>query len=255
MGIGFRELTGSVGRVEKLQIPISIVASVGITLLILALLGVFEETRGPQGPAGPPGPTGLAGQAGTEGESGQQGDAGPPGVSTIASDPFSAYDFQISPGCLEAIDGVALVEAWDDYQWNDVRPYLVDRVSLLTEDEKNRLLDAMDRVAQTHGWQHWEQPIYATQGNYRSYDRNYDVSTTGGAESENVPCTADRSALVLYDAITYRPVEREHLLDCIHREKTGDYQTGSSWERSEAWCEEVMGHAERLGVPNPGEGQ
>lgn len=240
---------------DKLAIPISIVASVGITLLILFALGVFEETAGPPGPVGPPGPAGLAGPAGAEGGSGQQGEAGPPGVSVGVTDPNAAYDFHISNSCLEAIDEAAKEEEWDFYDWHNVRPYLVDRVSLLTDNEKSRLRNSMDRVARRHGWQSWEQPTFATQGNYRSYDRSYDVAASGGAESANVPCTADRSALHLYETIVARPVEREHLLDCLDRERTGDYQSGSNWHGSEAWCEEIMGHAEKLGIPIPGEAQ
>ncbi len=230
------------------------IASVVITLVVLVALGVFEDTVGPEGPPGPPGPAGAAGPAGTEGGAGQQGEAGPPGASTVASDPFAAYDFQISSACLEAIDDVASKEEWDDYKWNDIRPYVVDRVSLLTNEEKDRFIEALDQIAGTHGWQYWEQPRYATQGNYRTYDRNYDVASQGESESANVPCTADRSGLYLYEAIVGQPVDREHLLDCLLRKKTGDYQSGSNWEHSEAWCEEVMGHAEKLGIPIPGEG-
>ena len=173
---------------------VTTVSSVVVTLVILFALGVFEDTPGPSGPSGPPGPPGVSGASGAEGEAGQQGQSGPSGAAVGVVDPYAAYDFRISTECLEAIDEVSKEEDWDDYKWHDVRPYLVDRVSLLTDEEKGLLSGAMDGVAQTHGWQYWEQPTYATQGNYRSYDRSYDVASNGGAESANVPCTADRSA-------------------------------------------------------------
>ncbi len=232
------------------------IASVVITLAILFALGVFDESQGPPGPIGPPGPAGAAGSAGAEGGAGQQGEAGPPGVSVGSIDPYTAYDFQVSTACLEAIDEVALDENWGYREsWPEARPYLTDRVSELTGNEKALLQEGMDEVARMHGWQYWEQPRYATHGNYRSYDRSYDVASRGAAESANVPCTADRSALVLYDAITFSPVDREDLLDCLHREKTDDYQSGSNWQGSMVWCEEIMGHAEKLGIPIPGEAQ
>ena len=234
---------------------VTAVSSVVATMVILFALGVFEDTPGPSGPSGPPGPPGVPGTSGTGGEAGQQGQAGPPGASVGIVDPYAAYDFQISNTCLEAIDEISTQEEWDEYKWHDVRPYIIDRVSLLTSEEMSLLRDAMDQVAQTHGWQYWEQPIYATQGNYRSYDRSYDVASNGGAESANVPCTADRSALDLYTTIVARPAERQHLLDCLDRERADGYEPEDRWERSKAWCEEIMGHAEKLGIPVPGEAQ
>ena len=234
---------------------VTTVSSVVVTLVILFALGVFEDTPGPSGPSGPPGPPGVPGASGAGGEAGQQGHSGPPGASVGIVEPYAAYDFQVSNTCLEAIDEVSKEEEWDEYKWHEVRPYIVDRVSLLTSEEMSLLRDAMDNVARTHGWQYWEQPTYATQGNYRSYDRSYDVESKGGAESANVPCTADRSALVLYNTIVERPVNREHLLECLDREKNGEYEPEDRWERSEAWCDEIMVHAEKLGIPVPGEAQ
>ena len=235
---------------------VTTVSSVVVTLVILFALGVFEDTPGPSGPSGPPGPPGVPGASGAGGEAGQQGSSGPPGASVGFVDSFAAYDFQISTECLEAIDSVANSEESDSWDsWHEVRPYLVDRVSVLTDGEKTVFRDGMDRVAYTHGWQTWDQPTYATLGNYRSYDRSYDVASEGESESANVPCTADRSALHLYNSIAGGSLEREHLLDCLRREESGQYQSGSEWRGSEAWCEEIMGHAEKLGIPVPGEAQ
>ena len=221
---------------------------VSIAVLLLAITGAFE---GPVGPAGTRGPTGPSGSSGLDGGTGQQGEAGPSGRSSNLVDQFAAYNFKISSNCLDAIDAVADEEEWET--WESRGMYLIDPIAVLTHDELSLAESGMDRVARTYGWEYWQQPDRATQGSYTQYAPDYDVMNEDKTALKQGPCLADRSALELYRDIKNYPITRELLLDCMEREQTGEFEPEDRWEYSQEWCETMSNHAEKLGVPIPGE--
>ena len=231
-----------------------IAIAISLSVLVLALTGALEGPRGPEGPRGEPGPSGEAGAEGSAGQAGQQGESGPPGRVGAVPDPFEAYNFRISSACLDAIDALAEKEqGWDT--WERARPYLADPVGMLSKHELDLVRGNMDKLAFRYGWHEWERPMFAVQGSYTQYTAMYDVMNVDKTVISRAPCEADRSALELYNDITNYGVNREQLVKCLLREQEGNYQSGGHWEYSEEWCETMFGHAEKLGIPTPGQTQ
>ena len=227
---------------------------VAFAVLGLALSGFLEGPEGPQGPEGPPGPSGVAGQTGAAGQPGQEGSAG---RVASATDPFAAYNFRVSAACLEAIDAVANDKDWNGYweQWEARGRYLVDPIAVLTESELSLVGYGMDAVARTYGWEYWEQRTLDIQGSYTQYTPDYDRMNEDKTALKQGPCLVDRSALTLYTNIKHYGVQRDHVLNCLDREQTESYEPDDYWEYSKAWCDTMFDHAEKLGIPIPGEAQ
>lgn len=237
-----------------------IAIAISLSVLGLALTGALEGPRGPEGPRGEPGPSGEAGAEGSAGQAGQQGESGPPGRVGAVPDPFEAYNFRISSACLDAIDALAEKEqGWDT--WERARPYLADPVGILSEHERRLVSESMNKLAYRYGWQYWEQPDLAVQGRYNQYSADDDVMNEDRTALSQGPCEADRSALTLYWNVTSYFDDKERvrrdLLKCLESEKEGEREGRryTDWGGSEELCDNLFGHAEKLGIPIPGQTQ
>ena len=230
---------------------------VSLSVLVLALTGALEGPRGPEGPRGEPGPSGEAGAEGSAGQAGQQGESGPPGRANAVPGPFEAYNFRISSACLEAIDALAEKEKEPGWgTWEKARPYLADPVGLLSEHERGLVSASMNKLAHRYGWQYWEQPDLAVQGRYSQYSAANDVLNEDKTALSQGPCEADRSALTLYWNVTSYFDDKERvrrdLLKCLESEEEGERRY-SELGVSKELCDNLFGHAEKLGIPIPGQ--